>query len=213
MAVGHETKNLMCLLFFLRHTNLYCLLCLDALYSQFYNSGTDKFRKHTVPTSERPSVEDVIGNDAETIAWAFCAMDRKSFDEQVSRMIDDDEAKVYTVECGNFQQQGDDDESSTGCRPLQLNSNQMKELAVLHVANTMEQAPRFVKSQPKPNSKWMKRIHSHLETYGGILPPGAIESIQEFNRNHQPVGDGDTGKRHHSHFLDDDDDGKLRKKN
>ncbi len=96
-------------------------LCLAGLYHSVY--GTEKFRKRTVPLEARDAVRGAIGEQAEEIAYLYCALSRQSLYRNL------DAGAPYGVKT----QDG-------GEVPLSL--AQLADLMTLDLANRLEQLPR-----------------------------------------------------------------------
>src|SRR4051812_35082482 len=58
-------------------------LCDAGLFHSVY--GTEHYLPAAVPPGMRAEVAEMIGEEAEGLAWLFCVMDRDSFDANVGR--------------------------------------------------------------------------------------------------------------------------------
>lgn len=59
------------------------VLCNAALFHSIY--GTEGFQGYKLPLSHREEIAELIGPEAERLAWIFCMVDRASVDETVLR--------------------------------------------------------------------------------------------------------------------------------
>src|SRR5215469_9654179 len=66
-------------------------LCRAGLFHSIY--GTELFQRFALPVERRPEVRELIGEWAERLAYANCAMDRASFDQAAEH---DDEPYRFT---------------------------------------------------------------------------------------------------------------------
>jgi hypothetical protein len=87
--------------------------------------GTERFRGFALPLDRRNEVRELIGERAERLAYANCAMDRSSFDRALLQMTD-----TYHVLDRITQ------------RDLPLERRDFDDLCRIHVADWLEQVPR-----------------------------------------------------------------------
>jgi hypothetical protein len=98
-------------------------LCDAGLFHSVY--GTEHYLPVAVPPEMRAEVVGLIGEEAEWLAWLFCAMERESFDRNVGR------TEGLCVR----------DRRSGEWRPL--TRGQFSDLVALSYANTLEALPRL----------------------------------------------------------------------
>jgi hypothetical protein len=98
-------------------------VCRAGMFHSIY--GTEKFQKFALPLSRRADVRRLIGERAERLAYANCAMDRGSFDRAVV-----ESANTYLIA----------DRLST--MPIELDREQFDDLCRVHLCDWLEQVPR-----------------------------------------------------------------------
>ena len=91
--------------------------------------GTEGFQEFSLPLSERGRVRELIGEAAEHLAWANCAMDRATFDEAVEGALDGACERLPVRE-------------RAGGDEVPLTRRQLVELAELHLFDWLEQVER-----------------------------------------------------------------------
>ena len=96
-------------------------LCRAGLFHSVF--GTEMFPVELPPDTLRAEVRDMIGAEAERLAWLFGQIDRESFTRQVTGA-------------------GPCLSRSSG-EPLDLSALDLADLANLYTANAVEQLPRF----------------------------------------------------------------------
>jgi hypothetical protein len=146
-------------------------------------------------------------------------MSRESFEEQTRKMhksekvapqppggLPDEHQVYYTVACSDRQKKQDDPKKEP-CE-LVLDRTQMHKLAILHAANTVEQAPRFLTQGRKAAIKWADRLEKTKENFRASLPLSAVVHIGGLVEAH-PVP---TTKTHHHPVVDEKQEQQHRKK-
>lgn len=134
-------------------------LCTAGLYHSIY--GTDNFRQQTVALTERPAVREVIGEEAEALAYAFCMLNTRAFLTEV-------EADLESA-IGNLQ----DSDRITAATKL--------DLLHMFVANWLEQFPRMRAIQRSMHTILFRRIKPIL------LPLAAEEIDRTFGFESRPA--------------------------
>ena len=91
--------------------------------------GTQGFQDFSLPLEERAQVRDLVGERAEFTAYCNCVMDRATFDAAVAEALagDGDAFEICDRE---------------GSPPIQLNRQQLTDLAEVHVCDWLEQVER-----------------------------------------------------------------------
>ena len=119
-------------------------LCRAGLFHSIY--GTELFQRFSLPVERRPEVRALIGERAERLAYANCAMDRASFDRAVTR-----HAGPYHVR-----------DRLTG-ETIELSAEDFDDLCRVHLFDWLEQVGR--------SQKWDYRRAGYrnlAERLGGI---------------------------------------------
>jgi hypothetical protein len=98
-------------------------ICDAGLFHSVY--GTEHYQPAAIPLSMRAEVRQLIGGEAESLAWLFCTMRRETFDQNLGR------------EAGFSVQQ-----RLTG-EWLPLTTTQFHDLVTMTFANTLEALPRL----------------------------------------------------------------------
>lgn len=120
--------------------------------------GTTSFRRQTLPLSARPKIAEIIGSEAEELAFEFCSLDTRQFTTQLRAKVRRDGAKGREI-----------------LSP--------KEDALLHVftANWLEQFPRMRARQKSRNVSFFKEMRP-------LLCASAVSEIDQiFDRPAQPI--------------------------
>jgi hypothetical protein len=97
-------------------------VCLAGLYHSVY--GTEVFQRETIPLEARSSVREAIGDEAEELAFLYCAIRRSSLYDNL------DEGAPHAVE------------DRSGQRIPLRGLDQLADLFTLDVANRLEQVDR-----------------------------------------------------------------------
>jgi hypothetical protein len=119
-------------------------LCQAGLFHSIY--GTELFQRFSLPVERRPEVRALVGERAERLAYANCAMDRASFDRAVTQP-----AGPYRVR-----------DRLTG-EAIELPAEDFDDLCRVHLYDWLEQVPR--------SQKWDYRREAYrnlAERLGGI---------------------------------------------
>ena len=98
-------------------------LCRAAIFHSIY--GTEGFQDFTLPLDRRQELRELIGDRAELLAYANCAMDRSSFFELVGKRQD-----RYLIEDRLSSQQ------------IDLSNEEFEDLMCLHLCDFLEQVQR-----------------------------------------------------------------------
>jgi hypothetical protein len=93
-------------------------LCDAGLFHSVY--GTDAYQEAAIPFSKRSRVQELIGEEAERIAWLFCVMSRETLADNLNRQGDPRVQSRFTREW------------------LPLTLQEFSDLANLVVANALE---------------------------------------------------------------------------
>jgi hypothetical protein len=125
-------------------------LCDAAILHSIY--GTEGYKQATAPLSMRTRVQDLIGNEAESLVWLFCFMRRDTFSDNVGRRKD------LAVE-----------HRLTGERLL-LAERQFDDLVNLTFANELEPYPRMSRS-------WRRGCRVYLQGFRHLAMPGARQAF------------------------------------
>lgn len=126
-------------------------LCDAGLCHSVY--GTDIFPTGTVPHEERPSVRELIGEEAENIAYLFGTLTRASLFDAAF------DGPPFLLE-----------ERAGGT--VGVTDAQYADLAAVTVANWLEQRPRF------PEAKRLSRARE-FDAMRGYLSPAARQALDE----------------------------------
>jgi hypothetical protein len=126
-------------------------VCAAGMFHSIY--GTEMFRGFTLPFDRRADIARLIGERAERLAYANCAMDRTSFDQAVLQP-----SGPY-----RFRNRWSDE-------TIELGEDDFGELCRIHLCDWLEQVPR--------SKKWKYR----REAYGRLaarLGPWAEEAYRK----------------------------------
>jgi uncharacterized protein DUF6817 len=119
-------------------------LCRAGMFHSIY--GTELFQRFSLPVARRPEVRELIGERAERLAYANCAMDRASFDRAV------------TQRGGPYRFR----DRLTG-ETIELSAEDFDDLCRIHLYDWLEQVPRA--------QKWDYRREAYrnlAERLGGV---------------------------------------------
>jgi hypothetical protein len=119
-------------------------LCRAGMFHSIY--GTELFQRFSLPVERRPEVRELIGERAERLAYANCAMDRATFDGAV------------TQRGGPYRFR----DRLTG-ETIELSAEDFDDLCRIHLYDWLEQAPR--------SQKWDYRREAYrnlADRLGGI---------------------------------------------
>lgn len=125
-------------------------VCLAGLFHSVY--GTEFFRRQTIPIAERPLVRDVIGEEAEELAYQFCTLQTKAFVDEVGRFA-------------TRSAQGDPGGMASSLSPVSL------DLLHVFVANWLEQLPRTRADRRTTYAGFLKAVRP-------LLLPLAAEEVE-----------------------------------
>jgi hypothetical protein len=131
-------------------------ICDAGLFHSVY--GTEHFGTASIPLSQREQVKEIIGPEAERLAWLFGIMRRETFDENINR------PSGFSIE-----------HRLTGER-IPLTREDIRDLVTLSFANTLEALPRL---------SWrLRRACRHYLT--GLQPfaPTAAQQALQATNNH-----------------------------
>ena len=126
-------------------------LCRAAMFHSIY--GTEGFQDFTLPLDQRAELRAMIGERAELLAYANCAMDRASFFDQVGNFKDQ-----YMIH------------DRLSAEAIKLSRAEFEDLMRLHLCDYLEQVER--------SGAWDYRrddIRTVAERLGGV----ALESYRE----------------------------------
>src|SRR3954453_16386472 len=128
-------------------------LCDAGLFHSIYS--TEHYELKAVPLTMRDELRQLIGEEAELLAWLFCMMRRETFDENLGRESDFSVRHRLTGE------------------EVPLSTAQFQDLVTLTFANSLEAFPRC---------SWLVRrnLRRYLRQFHGIaIAPaqGAFERI------------------------------------
>ncbi len=115
-------------------------LCDAGLFHSVY--GTEHYQPRTIPLSMRTQVQEMIGTEAEALAWLFCVMRRASLFENLNRPGD---LRVQDRLTGEW---------------LPLSREQFCDLVNLSFANTLEALPRLSWSSRRACRAFLARFRS-----------------------------------------------------
>ncbi len=101
-------------------------LCRAGMFHSIY--GTELFQRFALPVERRPEVRALIGERAERLAYANCAMDRATFDRAVTQR-----GRPYQVR-----------DRLTG-ETIELSAEDFDDLCRIHLYDWLEQVPRSQK--------------------------------------------------------------------
>lgn len=128
-------------------------LCLAGLCHSIY--GTEAFRTAAVSMTERQTVQETIGEEAEQVAYLYCIGSHQSLYENLSR------AEPYSLR--DFR---DDTE-------IPISKQRLADLLTLDLANSLEQFPRI-----SLNSEMLETERSIYEEAIPFLPEAAIAEMR-----------------------------------
>lgn len=148
--------------------------------------GTETFLQQAVPDTDRPLVRELIGEEAEALAWVFGNMNRAEFYKQVETFLKDQqlvqERNGFILGCTVH---GDSERAQANRQALdsekcelRITRQQIPELATLVVANCLEQARRYSKPDLQAWSK--HELEWHLYLFGSLLPDKARDSVNQW---------------------------------
>jgi hypothetical protein len=127
-------------------------LCEAGLFHSVY--GTEHYLPAAFPSEMRAEVSELIGEEAEGLAWLFCVMERETFDRNLGRT---DGLCIRERRTGEW---------------LPLTPGQFADLVTLSFANTLEAMPRL---------PWAVRrsCRTYLAGLRGAAPPAARHALDE----------------------------------
>jgi hypothetical protein len=125
-------------------------VCDAGLFHSVYS--TEHYQPAVVPVSLRGEVRELVGPEAEGLAWLFCVMHRDSFDENLTRL------EGFVVK-----------DRLTGDW-VPLSEGQFLDLVTLSFANTLEALPRL---------PWHQRraCRAYLRRFRGVAAPAALLAL------------------------------------
>jgi hypothetical protein len=129
-------------------------VCDAGLFHSIY--GTEHYEPTAIPLSRRAEVRQLIGDEAESLAWLFCIMRRETFDQNLCRH-------------GGFTLQ-----HRLTAEWLPLNAAQFHDLVTMTFANTLEAFPRL---------SWSMRrtCRTYLRPFRGMAASGAQDAFARFD--------------------------------
>ncbi|HTG45885.1 MAG TPA: hypothetical protein VK633_15300 [Verrucomicrobiae bacterium] len=126
------------------------VVCEAGLFHSIY--GTERFEEATVPLTERHVVRELIGEEAEYLAWLFCLADSESFNENLTRI-------------GGFRVR-----ERTEGETIHLSNEEWRDLSLLTFANAFEAIPRV-------GWRVRRNIRSYLDRLDHFVPPSAQQAL------------------------------------
>jgi Domain of unknown function (DUF6817) len=129
-------------------------VCDAGLFHSVY--ATEHYETPALPLDKRTQVQQLIGQEAEALAWLFCVMRRETFDQNVGR------TREFTVQ----------DRRTTEWLPL--TAAQFEALVTMTFANTLEAFPRLTWSV-------RRRCRSYLRPFRVIAIPGAQDAFDDLD--------------------------------
>ena len=91
--------------------------------------GTQIFQGFTLPVERRHEITELIGDRAERLAYANCAMDRESFDTQVQSVSATEQVQIKDRLTGG---------------EIDLSADEFHDLCTVHLCDWLEQVARWV---------------------------------------------------------------------
>jgi hypothetical protein len=125
-------------------------LCDAGLFHSVY--GTEGYQASTLPLAMRARLQELIGNEAESLVWLFCFMSRQALTPNLSRA--GDLAVTHR---------------RTGER-LPLTGRQFEDLVNLTFANELEAYPRMPRA-------WRRGCRAYLQGFLRMAMPGARQAF------------------------------------
>ena len=129
-------------------------LCDAGLFHSVY--GTDHYELKAIPLTMRKEVQELIGEEAESLAWLFCMMRRESLFQNVAREGD---LKVQHRLTGEW---------------LPLAKTQFHDLLTMSLANTLEAFPRC-------SWFWRRYLRWGVRPYRDFVIPSAQRAIERMD--------------------------------
>jgi hypothetical protein len=126
------------------------VLCDAGLFHSIY--GTEGYQHATLPLSMRSRLQELIGNEAESLVWLFCFMRRKTLGDNLDR------ADKLDVE-----------HRLSGERLL-LADGQFHDLVNLTFANELEPYPRMSRT-------WRRGCRAYLQGFRHLAMPGTRQAF------------------------------------
>jgi hypothetical protein len=130
-------------------------LCDAGLFHSIY--GTEGYQKALMPLSMRTRVQELIGNEAESLVFLFCVMRRHTLSGNVGR-------------CGDLVVE----HRHTGVRLL-LTDGQFADLVNLTFANELQPYPRMSRT-------WRRGCRAYLQGFRHLAMPGARQAFDDMGR-------------------------------
>lgn len=118
--------------------------------------GTESFKVTSIPMSKRETVREVIGDEAEHLAWLFSVMRKQTLLGNLDRSEDLKVQSRLTEEW------------------LPLDRHQFSDLVNLMIANSIEQLPRLPKRYAVSARSFLMRFRAHAM-------PAAQRALDEFS--------------------------------
>jgi hypothetical protein len=130
-------------------------VCDAGLFHSVY--GTEHYEPVALPLSMRAAVRDLIGEEAECLAWLFCFMRRETFDGNLLRRE------------GEFAIQ-----HRLTAERIPLSTAEFRDLVTMTFANTLEAMPRL---------SWAVRrnCRNYLRPFLGVAIPAAQSTFHRYN--------------------------------
>lgn len=135
-------------------------LCEAGLFHSVY--GTESYRDATLNLDQRQTVEKLIGPEAESLAWIFCAMKRESLYANLGR------PDKFSVQ------------NRLGPEPIPLRAEDLADLVNLTIANGLEPLLAMSPSARAVNLTWPRK---HLCPFRSHALPAAQEALDELFRS------------------------------
>ncbi len=198
---------------------------LAGLFHSIY--GTTSFRRQTLPLSARPRVAEVIGGEAEALAFAFCSLDTGRFTSDIMRKVsalpesegaplDQRENSLLHIFAANWLEQF----PRMRARNKPRNISFFKAARALLCAEAAAEIDALIVSAPTPVQVCDERIAGAqaddarrfmvLDDFVPTLLQLKLSALMEMNIWRYGWKAADTQTNHffwHSHFAGDNDDG------
>ena len=133
-------------------------VCVAGLFHSIY--GTYAFDKRSADMSMRDEIRDVIGAQAERLAYLFCVTDRRCFYEHLG-------ASRFSLR------------DIVHDRDLELVGDTLAALIEIEVANILDQIPHRSKKKARQTAQWYADAFARSRNH--ISPPAAVAAQRCFD--------------------------------